>query len=81
MQPLVSVVSLLYDTNKSYVDKCIESLLAQTYQNLEIIFVDDCCYCFGDNFEDVGNFISSAIMVRDKNHFNLIKSCALDTNE
>lgn len=45
------------------------------------IFVDDCCYCFGDNFEDVGNFISSAIMVLDKNHFNLIKSCALDTNE
>ena len=41
-QPLVSIVSLLYDVKKEYVDKCIDSLLKQTYQNIEIIFVDDC---------------------------------------
>lgn len=41
-QPLVSIVSLLYDTKKEYVNECIDSLLNQTYQNIEIIFVDDC---------------------------------------
>ncbi len=41
-EPLVSIVSLLYDTKTEYVNACIDSLLNQTYQNIEIIFVDDC---------------------------------------
>lgn len=42
MQPLVSTVSLLYNIKPEYVTECIKSLLNQTYQNIEIIFVDDC---------------------------------------
>ena len=39
-QPLISVIVPIYGI-KRYVGHCIESLMQQTYQNLEIILVDD----------------------------------------
>ena len=38
---LISVVIPLYNAEK-YVRECIISLLAQTFQDFEVIFVDDC---------------------------------------
>ena len=38
--PLVSVIVPVYNVEK-YLDRCIESIVNQTYKNLEIILVDD----------------------------------------
>ena len=38
--PLISVIVPVYNTEK-YLDRCVASILGQTYRNLEVILVDD----------------------------------------
>lgn len=40
MEPLISIIVPIYKVEK-YVEKCIETIINQTYKNLEIILVDD----------------------------------------
>lgn len=40
MEPLISVIVPVYNV-EDYLDRCIESIVNQTYKNLEIILVDD----------------------------------------
>lgn len=40
MNPLISVIVPVYNVEK-YLDRCVESIVNQTYTNLEIILVDD----------------------------------------
>ena len=39
--PAISVIIPMYNTEK-YIEDCLESLLAQTFKNFEVIVVDDC---------------------------------------
>ena len=39
--PLISVVVPIYNVEK-FLPRCLDSILTQTYENLEIILVDDC---------------------------------------
>lgn len=41
LQPLVSVIMPVYNDEK-YIDQALESIVNQTYTNLEIVVVDDC---------------------------------------
>ena len=38
--PLISICVPVYNTAR-YIEKCVRSLFAQTYPNLEFVFVDD----------------------------------------
>lgn len=41
MKPLVSIIVPVYNTKETLLRKCVESLLGQTFKELEIILVDD----------------------------------------
>ena len=40
MKPLISVIVPVYN-NEKYLCECLESIIAQTYHNIQIITVDD----------------------------------------
>lgn len=38
---LVSIIVPIYNTNKEFINECIVSILSQTYNNIEVIIIDD----------------------------------------
>ena len=59
----VSVLIANYN-NEKYINKCISSLLEQTYKNLEIIFIDD--YSNDNSLEKVKLFKKKIIIIKKK---------------
>ena len=39
-EPLISIIVPVYKVEK-YIDRCVKSIINQTYKNIEIILVDD----------------------------------------
>lgn len=40
--PLISIIIPVYNVERKYLSKCLDSILNQTYQNFEICLADDC---------------------------------------
>lgn len=56
--PLVSVIIPFYNS-QSYINRCVESIIKQTYKNLEIILIDD-------GSTDLSYFLCKKLAVSDK---------------
>lgn len=41
-QPLISIITPVYNPDKEWLIKCIESVISQTYSNWELCLADDC---------------------------------------
>lgn len=74
MLPLVSVIMPAYNAEQ-YIDKAIESVLLQTYSNLELIIVEDCST---DNTLDVIRRYTDERIILEKNPAN--RGIAYSTN-
>ena len=72
LQPLVSVVVITYNSSKTVIET-LESIKAQTYQNLELIISDDCssdntCEIVKDWLDDnASHFVHAELVKTDKN--------------
>ena len=69
MDALISLIIPVYKV-EAYLERCVRSVLAQTYQNLEIILVDDgspdrcgeICDCFAQEDPRVKVFHKASII-------------------
>ena len=68
--PLVTVFTLIYDTNPKFVIQAIESIRANNYPNLQHIIIDDCSIN-PQSKETVKKWIS-------ENKFKLTKNIIVD---
>ena len=66
-EPLISVIVPVYNAEK-YIEKCVASIRAQTYRNLEIILVDDgSCDRSGELCEAFALEDSRIVVIRKEN--------------
>lgn len=67
MNPLISVIVPVYNV-ENYLDRCIESIVNQTYKNLEIILIDDgSTDCSGMKCDDWGRKDHRIIIIHTSN--------------
>lgn len=74
MQPLVSIIMPAYNAER-YIGKAIESILLQTYSNIELIIIEDCS--IDNTYEHIKQYNDKRIILV-KNSVN--KGIAFSTN-
>ena len=70
----ISIIVSIYNTEK-YLEKCIDSLLNQTYQNLEIILIDDCSK--DDSFKIMQKYAKKdkrIVLIKNEENLGLARS-------
>lgn len=74
--PLVSVLMPVYKTDNDYLREAIQSILNQTYRNIEFIIIDDCTSA--ENIEVIEEFRDERIKVyRNDENLGITKSLNL----
>ena len=53
MNETISIIVPIYNTAKEYLERCVHSIINQTYRDLQIIFVDD------GSKEDYGKYLDT----------------------
>lgn len=74
-KPLISIVMSVFDTPDDWLVQSIESILQQTYRNIEFIIIDDCCK--KSNRDVLNQFKcqdSRIILLRNEENLGLTKS-------
>lgn len=67
MQELVSIIVPVYNV-ESYLKKCVDSLLSQSYENVEIILVDDgSSDSSGGICDNYGNYDNRIVVIHQQN--------------
>lgn len=79
MDKLVSIIIPIYNSSK-YIDKCINSVLEQTYSNIQLILVDD--FSTDDSFQKCNNYAKGdnriTVLQNDKNGVSAARNTGLD---
>lgn len=65
MQPLVSVIMPVYNC-ELYIKEAVESILNQTFQDFELIIIDDCSS--DSTLQICKSFVDNRIMIIEKDH-------------
>ena len=73
MLPLISVYVLNHNYGE-FLECAIESVLEQTYQNIEIIIIDDCSYDNSGSIIQKYKKNKAIKVIRNKDQLGLIKS-------
>ena len=81
-KPLISVIVPVYKVEQ-YLERCIRSIISQTYQNLEIILVDDgspdkcgeICEAFAQNDSRIRVYHKENGGLSDARHFGAERAC------
>ena len=74
-QKLISVIMSVFDTPDDWLAQSIESILQQTYQNIEFIIIDDCCK---ESNKKILNFFKEKdkriVLLKNEKNLGLTKS-------